>query len=68
MFDNKIIMKNKFAYSLAEISVLTSLSKSHLRNENKRGKLRFLKSGRRTLVTYAELARYLAGLENNLKN
>jgi|GEM_PF-5477824 len=51
---------NEFqAFSLSEVSKLTGLSIGHLRNESRRGRLRLLKSGRRTLITAIELRRYL---------
>jgi excisionase family DNA binding protein len=50
----------KIAHSLAEAAEMTGLSKGHLRNEYKRGKLHFTRSGRRVLVTDEELKRYLA--------
>lgn len=48
----------KIAFSIEEVSERTGLSKGHLRNEHKRGKLRFVKSGRRTLIMLDELRRY----------
>ena len=51
----------KLAYSLDEVARMLGVSKGHLRNENIRGKLNLLKSGRRTLITEAEIRRYLAG-------
>jgi hypothetical protein len=53
----------KVAYSLDEASAMTGLSKGHLRNENKRGKLELLKSSRRTLILASELNRYLSELK-----
>ena len=53
----------KLAYSLEEVAQMLGVSKGHLRNENIRGKLNFLKSGRRTLITVTEIHRYLAELE-----
>lgn len=52
----------KLAYSLDEAAHMLGVSKGHLRNENLRGKLNFLKSGRRTLVTAQEIQRYLSEL------
>lgn len=52
----------KITYSLDEIVKLTGLSKGHLRNEHRRGKLRLVKSGRRTLILDSELRRYLTEL------
>ncbi len=50
----------KIAYSLAEASEMIGVSQGHLRNEQARGKLIFVKSGRRVLITDRELQRYLA--------
>jgi excisionase family DNA binding protein len=55
-----VLSLEKIAHSLDEASAMTGLSKGHLRNEHKRGKLRLTKSGRRTLVMDAELRRYLS--------
>ena len=51
---------DKKAYSLKRASELLDVSVGHLRNENKRGKLKFVHLGRRTLITDEELNRYLA--------
>jgi excisionase family DNA binding protein len=48
----------KLAHSLYEAAELLGVSVGHLRNEYKRGKLRLLKSGRRTLILDRELRRY----------
>jgi excisionase family DNA binding protein len=50
----------KIAFSLKEVAEMMGLSVGHLRNEEKRGRLNFTKSGRRTLVTNEELKRYIA--------
>jgi excisionase family DNA binding protein len=60
--EHKNLNAERLAFSLDEASASTGLSKGHLRNENKRGKLRFIKSGRRTLILIHELRRYLAEL------
>ena len=52
----------KVAFSIQEAAANLGVSKGHLRNENKRGKLRFLKCGRRTLILSSELQRYLSEL------
>ncbi len=52
----------RLAYSLDEAAQMLGVSKGHLQNENMRGKLNFLKSGRRTLVTAQEIQRYLSEL------
>lgn len=54
------ITVEKIAHSLDEVAEMTGLSKGHLRNENKRGKLQFTRSGRRILITDEEIKRYLA--------
>ncbi len=59
---------SKLAYSLEEVARMLGVSKGHLRNENTRGKLNLLKSGRRTLITATEISRYLAELEEGEKN
>ncbi len=59
---------NKLAYSLEEVAQMLGVSIGHLRNENARGKLNLLKSGRRTLITATEINRYLAELEEGEKN
>ncbi len=53
---------SKLAYSLEEAAQMLGVSKGHLRNENIRGKLQLLKSGRRTLITATEIQRYIAEL------
>jgi len=49
----------RWAYSLNESAKMIGCSNGHLRNEEKRGKIRFLKSGRRVMIAAAELQRYL---------
>lgn len=56
-------LEEKRAHSLQEAARLLDVSIGHLRNEFKRGKIKFIKSGRRTLVTDAELNRYLQASE-----
>ncbi len=57
----------KLAYSIDEVSVLLGVSCGHLRNENKRGNLRFVKSGRRVLILDEELRRYLEANDATVK-
>lgn len=59
----ELTTKGKIAYSLNEASVLIGVSPNHLRNENARGKLRFVKSGKRLLILDTDLRSYL---ENNV--
>jgi heterodisulfide reductase subunit C len=52
----------KLAHSLRNAAVKTGMSENHLRNEHKRGKLRLVKSGRRTLILEEDLTSYLKAL------
>jgi len=52
----------RLAYSLKEVAEMLGLSEGHLRNEHKRGKLKFSKSSDRTLILATELHRYLTEL------
>ncbi|MDQ3821482.1 MAG: helix-turn-helix domain-containing protein [Acidobacteriota bacterium] len=61
----KSISIDRLAFSLAEAAEQIGVSIGHLRNENKRGKLRFIKSGARTLVLAEDLRLYLQ--ESELK-
>jgi excisionase family DNA binding protein len=63
MADQKRLGAEKIAHSLADAAQLLGVSSGHLRNEHRRGKLRLVKSGRRTLLMDAELRRYLEALE-----
>ena len=56
---DRTLATRRLAYSLRETSLFLGVSQGHLRNENKRGKLRFFKSGRRTLVLMTDLEDYL---------
>ncbi len=58
----------KLTYSLEEAAQMLGVSKGHLRNENIRGKLNLLKSGRRTLITATEIDRYLVELKEGGKD
>ena len=49
----------KFAYSIDEVSNLTSLSKPFLRKEIRLNNLRMRKFGRRVLILREDLERYL---------
>jgi excisionase family DNA binding protein len=51
------------ALSMAEAAKATGLSRSRLYIEVAAGRLRIKKAGRRTLVTLAELTRYLDSLD-----
>jgi len=52
----------RLAYSLKEVAEMLGVSQGHLRNEHKRGKLKFSKSSDRTLILATELQRYLSEL------
>ncbi len=50
------ISPRRMAYSINEAAVLLGVSPNHLRNENTRGRLKFIRSGlRRILITDTEL-------------
>jgi excisionase family DNA binding protein len=49
----------KMAYSVEEVAEQTTLSKSHLRNEIRDGKLKARKIGRRVLILNEDLQAYL---------
>lgn len=55
----------KIAFSLEEASEMLGVSKGHLRNENTRGKLKLLRSGRRILIKSSEIERYLESLSTD---
>ena len=57
----KELSEMRIAYSIKEVAQLIGVSKGHLRNENQRGKLRFIKSGNRILITNEDLRAYLQG-------
>ncbi len=61
------ITQNKMAYSIEQISALTSLSKAFLRLEIKRGNLKAVRPGnsRRVIITAKSLEDYLNEAENN---
>ncbi len=63
MKEQKNSTVKRLAYALGDAAAMIGVSKNHLWNEYKRGKLRLIKSGRRTLVTDVELRRYLAETE-----
>ncbi len=65
MIKDKNIVNEKIAYSLEEASEMLGVSKGHLRNESTRGKLKFLRSGRRVLITSVEILRYLESLSTD---
>ena len=54
----------KMAYSVEEISEITSLSKSFVRNEIRDKKLRAKLVGRRVLILDTDLQNWLEGKEN----
>jgi excisionase family DNA binding protein len=55
------IMQQKLAYSVEEISEMTSLSKAFLRLEIKANKLKAKLCGRRVLILNSDLQSYLQG-------
>jgi len=57
--------KEKMAYSVAEISELTTLSKAFLRNEIRAGHLKIKRFGARVCVLNADLQNYLNKGETN---
>ncbi len=59
--------KEKMAYSVAEISELTTLSKAFLRNEIRAGHLKIKRFGARVCVLNADLQIYLNGETNEEK-
>lgn len=59
--------KEKMAYSVAEISELTTLSKAFLRNEIRAGHLKIKRFGARVCVLNVDLQNYLKGEENEQK-
>ncbi len=56
--ETDLILK-KMTYSIAELAEMLGVSAGHLRNENNRGKLQFIRSGRRILIKDSEVRRYL---------
>lgn len=54
------INENKMAFSIEEVSELTTLSKPFLRLEIKRGNLKVKRFGRRVLVRDEDLREYIA--------
>ena len=52
----------RLGYSLREVAEMLGVSQGHLRNEHRRGKLKFSKSSDRTLILATELQRYLREL------
>src|SRR5687768_13380820 len=58
----------RLAYSLKEVAEMLGISEGHLRNENRRGKLVLVHSGRLTRILAEDLQRYLAGLPRKTGN
>jgi excisionase family DNA binding protein len=50
---------HKLGYTVAEAVALTGVSRTRLYQENKAGRLKFVKIGRRTLVTRTDLEAWL---------
>jgi excisionase family DNA binding protein len=50
---------HKLGYTVAEAVALTGVSRTRLYQENKVGRLKFVKIGRRTLVTRTDLEAWL---------
>lgn len=59
MMHINVTERNRIAWSLADISLVTGLSENFLRGEIKRGNLRARKFGRRVLVTNEDLQKYI---------
>jgi excisionase family DNA binding protein len=55
-----VVVRDRLSMGLVEVAKVTGLSVNFLRNEAKRGKLKTRKFGRRRLVLFHELQRYLA--------
>jgi excisionase family DNA binding protein len=55
----ELTTKGKIAYSIYEAAGLVGVSPNHLKNEHQRGKLRFVRSGKRLLILDTDLRRYL---------
>jgi excisionase family DNA binding protein len=55
----ELITKGKLAYSINEAAFRCGCSPNHLRNENRRGKLRFVKLGKLTRILDSDLRAYL---------
>lgn len=53
------ITENKIAYSVEEMSELTTLSKAYLRNEIRAGRLKVKRCGRRVLILKDDFMNYL---------
>lgn len=53
------VMKNKFAFSIEELAMLTTLSKPKIRKDIRTGKLKSLKKGSRRLILKDEAIRYI---------
>jgi excisionase family DNA binding protein len=58
-------LATRLAFGRAEVATLLGVSYRHVLNEIQRGRLREITSGRRKLVSRAELDRYLATQEQN---
>ncbi len=56
--------QGKLAYSVEEISLMTSLSKAYLRNEIRAKTLKAKSVGRRVLILDADLQNWLQGKED----
>lgn len=52
----------RLSFSLKDASEATGFCPNHFRNEAARGKLKLVKSGRRTIILADELRRYLSEL------
>lgn len=67
MFIKKEDNNQKFAYSVDELSRLSSLSKPFLRNEIRAGSLKVKRCGRRVLILKDDFMDYLNGENNDEK-
>ncbi len=59
----ELLSGKRMAYSIKEVAEMLGVCTGHLRNENGRGKLRFVKSNRRILILDSELRRYIDELQ-----
>lgn len=57
--NEEFVTTRRMAYSINEAAVLLGVSPNHLRNEQMRGKLRFVRSGKRLLIMDEDLRGYL---------
>ncbi len=59
------ITTEKFAFSIEELSVLTTLSQPKIRKDIRNGKLKSMKKGSRRIILRDEAVRYLNSDDGN---